>query len=128
MLLRKENHMDDIARTEKIATQFANTSNKNIVIAAYLGYLIPFPLLFIIALIVNYIARSETNDNLANEHHSYMIRTFWWMFLWTILAVPFCFLLIGYIALFIIWVWQLIRIIRGLIRACNNLSINKTKN
>ena len=49
--------------------------------------------LAVIALIVNYIARSDETDALYREHHSYMIRSFWWTMLW-LLVTSLLFLLL----------------------------------
>ena len=44
--------------------------------------------LSIIAVIVNYVRRSDEADPLYARHHSYMIRTFWWALLWLVLTSP----------------------------------------
>ncbi|HET8745643.1 MAG TPA: hypothetical protein VFM98_08560, partial [Ramlibacter sp.] len=55
----------------------------------------PFTLwsLSVIALIINYVKRSDETDRLYAEHHGYMIRTFWWTLLWLVLTGPLWFLL-----------------------------------
>jgi uncharacterized membrane protein len=77
--------------------------------------------LAVIALIVNYIARSDETDMLYREHHSYMIRTFWWTVLWCSLTSPLflLFVLPGAVAWFIIGFWYLYRCIKGWLRFNN---------
>ena len=72
----------------------------------------------VIALIVNYLRRSDELDTLYLAHHNYMIATFWWTLLWLVLLSPLWLLLIlpGAIAYGIIWLWYLYRCIKGWMR------------
>jgi uncharacterized membrane protein len=72
----------------------------------------------VIALIVNYIRRADESSLLYIEHHSYMIRTFWWTVLWLVLLSPLWLLLVlpGAIAYGIVWLWYLYRCVRGWMR------------
>ena len=84
----------------------------------------PFTLwsLSVIALIVNYIRKSDEQDPLYVAHHDYMIRTFWWAALWLVLSSPLYLLFIfpGAFAWFVVGVWYLYRCIRGWIRFNDN--------
>jgi uncharacterized membrane protein len=84
----------------------------------------PFTLwsLSVIALIVNYIRRSDEQDALYLAHHDYMIRTFWWAALWLVLSTPLFLLFIfpGVFAWFVVGAWYLYRCIRGWIRFNDN--------
>jgi uncharacterized membrane protein len=77
--------------------------------------------LAVIALIVNYIARSDETDMLYREHHCYMIRTFWWTVLWCSLTSPLFLLFVvpGAVAWAIIGFWYLYRCIKGWLRFNN---------
>ena len=72
----------------------------------------------VIALIVNYIRRADESDPLYIDHHSYMIRTFWWTLLWLVLLSPLWLLLMlpGVLAYGIVWLWYLYRCVRGWMR------------
>ncbi|NML84156.1 hypothetical protein [Polaromonas sp.] len=72
----------------------------------------------VIALIVNYLRRSDELDTLYLAHHNYMIATFWWTLLWLVLLSPLwlLFILPGAIAYGIIWLWYLYRCIKGWMR------------
>ena len=74
--------------------------------------------LAVIALIINYIKRSDEHDTLYLSHHNYMIGTFWWTVLWLVVAAPLWLLLFapGAIAYTIIGLWYLYRCIRGWLR------------
>ncbi len=72
-------------------------------------------ILAVIALIVNYIKRSDETDNLYVAHHNYMISTFWWTILWLVVTSPLYLLLWipGVIAWAIVGLWYLYRCIKG---------------
>jgi uncharacterized membrane protein len=78
--------------------------------------------LAVIALIVNYIARSDESDELFRSHHSYMISTFWWTVLWCVVTAPLYFLFYfpGAIAWSVVLFWYLYRCIKGWLRFANN--------
>lgn len=84
----------------------------------------PFTLwsLSVIALIVNYVKRSDERDSFFLRHHDYMIRTFWWSVLWLLVSSPLWFLLVlpGAIAWTIVGAWYLYRCLRGWLRFNDN--------
>jgi uncharacterized membrane protein len=71
----------------------------------------------IIAVILNYVKRSEVRGTWLDSHYSWQIRTFWYALLW--LAVGFVLFLtvVGIPVAFVLWfgtgIWVLYRIIRG---------------
>jgi uncharacterized membrane protein len=48
----------------------------------------------VVALIVNYVRRSDETDHTFTVHHNYMIHTFWWTLLWLALSSALFLLLI----------------------------------
>ncbi len=78
--------------------------------------------LAVIALIINYIKRSDEVEPTYVMHHSYMIRTFWWTVLWLIVTSPLYLLLVlpGVIAQGIVGLWYLYRCIKGWLRFNDN--------
>ena len=71
----------------------------------------------VIALIINYLRRADESDAIFLDHHNYMIRTFWWTWLWLAVLSPLWLLIIpGAIAYGIVWLWYLYRCIRGWMR------------
>ena len=77
--------------------------------------------LALVALVVNYIRKSDEPDLLYLGHHNYMIRTFWWTLLWLLVTGPLWILVIpGWIAYTIIGIWYLYRCIRGWLRFNDN--------
>ena len=71
--------------------------------------------LAVIALIVNYIKRTDESDPLYIRHHNFMIATFWWTVLWLVVTSPLFLLLVypGVLAWAIVGLWYLYRCLRG---------------
>ena len=71
----------------------------------------------IIAVIINYVKRSDTRGTYLDSHLSWQLRTFWWTLLWVIIAGIMFITLIGIpfaigVAL-LTGVWVLYRLLRG---------------
>lgn len=71
----------------------------------------------IIAVIINYVKRSETRGTYLDSHFGWQIRTFWYTLLWVVIAVVAAFTVIGLpfaigIAI-VITLWVIYRIVRG---------------
>jgi uncharacterized membrane protein len=71
----------------------------------------------IIAVILNYVKRSDVRGTWLDSHFSWQIRTFWFALLWVVIAVILFVTLIGIPFAYVLWVgtglWVLYRIIRG---------------
>ena len=71
----------------------------------------------IIAVILNYVKRSEVRATWLDSHYSWQIRTFWFALLWLVLGAVAFATVIGIPAAVVLWlgtgVWVLYRIIRG---------------
>jgi len=78
----------------------------------------------IIAVIINYVKRSEVRGTWLESHFSWQIRTFWFALLWALIvglvSLPLSVILVGigtWIAgLFLLGVWAIYRIARGWMR------------
>jgi uncharacterized membrane protein len=73
----------------------------------------------IIAVILNYIKRSDVRGTWLESHFRWQIRTFWYGLLWVSLCILFVVMTLG-IGLLIVWlpavivtVWLIYRIVRG---------------
>jgi len=71
----------------------------------------------ILAVILNYVKRGEARDTWLESHFSWQLRTFWFAFLWIVIAAI---LVVTFIGIPLAWVivvatglWVLYRIIRG---------------
>lgn len=74
----------------------------------------------IIAIILNYIKRSDTRGTFLESHFRWQIRTFWFSLLWfaiagllfiTVIGIPAAWLLIVFVG-----IWVLYRMVRGVLR------------
>jgi uncharacterized membrane protein len=71
----------------------------------------------IIAVILNYVKRSDVRGTWLDSHFSWQIRTFWYALLWVVIGAVAFVTVIGIPVAIILWfatgVWVLYRIIRG---------------
>lgn len=74
----------------------------------------------IIAVIINYVKRGEARGTWLETHFRWQIRTFWYAFVWVVVALALAFTLIALpLALLVAWfagLWILYRIGRGWLR------------
>lgn len=66
------------------------------------------------------VKKSDAKGTIFIDHYDNLIITFWVSLAVSVIAFPLCFIIIGYFLLFILWVWVLYRLIRGLIRLSND--------
>lgn len=80
-----------------------------------------FGLPSIIAVIMNYVRRSEARETWLESHFRWQIRTFWWAFVASIivlvLSAPLMLILVGFataaLGFLIIGIWVFYRVLRG---------------
>lgn len=74
----------------------------------------------ILAVILNYVKRSDTRGTYLESHFSWQIRTFWFAFLWLAIAAVLFITVIGipiaWVMVFFVGVWVLYRMVRGSLR------------
>jgi uncharacterized membrane protein len=79
------------------------------------GFLTGWP--SIIAVILNYVKRSEVRATWLDSHFSWQIRTFWYALLWVAIGGVLFVTVVGIPIAFVLWfatgIWVLYRIIRG---------------
>jgi uncharacterized membrane protein len=69
----------------------------------------------VIAVVVNYVKRSDLPDDFYRSHYRWQARSFWFTLLWLAVSSPL-FLLFwvpGMVAWAVVWLWYLYRFIRG---------------
>ncbi|MEO8346679.1 MAG: hypothetical protein ABI607_13390 [Betaproteobacteria bacterium] len=84
------------------------------------GLASPFPLMTVLAIvgvIICYVKRDEARTTWVASHFTWLIRTFWWSFLWDMIGVGLFITLIGIPFAWAIWVvtalWVIYRVVRG---------------
>jgi uncharacterized membrane protein len=77
----------------------------------------------IIAVIINYVKRSDTRGTYLDSHFSWQIRTFWYAVLWAVIGTILIFTIVGMVIgvplLLLLGAWVLYRIARGWITLSN---------
>jgi uncharacterized membrane protein len=76
-----------------------------------LGFL--FGITAVVGLIMNYIKREDVKGTLYESHFEWQIRTFWWGLLWVTLGWITAMLLVGFVVLFVVWIWAIYRVVKG---------------
>ena len=77
------------------------------------GFLIG--LTWIVAVIVNYVKRSDVRGSWIESHFGWQITTFWVGLIGFVVGALTVFLVIGWLILVVIWVWAIYRIVKGLL-------------
>ncbi len=75
----------------------------------------------IIAVVINYVKRSEVRGTYLDSHFSWQIRTFWFALLWAIVvalvSIPLTLVVIGFgtwvLGMFLLGIWAIYRVARG---------------
>ena len=73
-------------------------------------------ILAIAGLIVAYIKRDDAVGTYLESHYSWLIRTFWWGMLWTVIGLILSIVVIGFAVLAAAWIWWVYRVIKGWLR------------
>jgi uncharacterized membrane protein len=76
-----------------------------------------------IGVIVAYVKRGELAGTAYESHMTSAIRTFWISLIVGVIGVILAFVLVGFVVLGLLFLWQLFRTIRGLIRAIDGQPI-----
>ena len=82
----------------------------------------------IIAVALNYLKRSDVRGTYLESHFSLQIRTFWFSILWVLIAAVLFMTVIGiplaWVMFFLIGVWLVYRMVRGLLCLSNSRPVN----
>ncbi len=83
----------------------------------------------IIGLIVNYVKLGDDGE-MADSHHRWMIKSFWYAILGCLICVGLFITIIGiplaYLGAIAVWIWYIYRHIKGLIDLAENKSMSAT--
>ena len=74
----------------------------------------------LIAIIMNYIKRDERRGTWLESHVDWQIKTFWFSLLGYILGGLLTVILIGFVIIFLVFVWHVYRLVKGLIALNEN--------
>ena len=68
------------------------------------------------------VKKSEASGTIFFDHYENIIKTFWIGLVVSIVAIPLCFIFVGYFVFLGLWIWSLYKIIKGLARLTSNKS------
>jgi uncharacterized membrane protein len=74
----------------------------------------------IIAIVVNYVKRSDVAGTFLESHFRWQIRTFWFGVLWSVIGTITTPIGIGWVILMATAIWLVYRIVRGFLRLGDN--------
>lgn len=100
--------------TPEVVAETTQPSPDKVPIYILWGLTAIFPLF---GIIFAYIKSGSARDEFERSHCSYAIRTFWWGMLWSVIGAILAMFLIGIPMLFILAIWYVYRIVKGLVRA-----------
>jgi len=66
------------------------------------------------------VKKSDVTGSRFDDHFSNLITVFWWGIFWGVLGGLLSLIFIGYLMLFVLFVWVLFRLIKGLARLTSN--------
>jgi len=93
-------------------------SERNVLLIVYVLYGLGclFVLTAIAGVIINHIKMGELeHGSVAWTHHRWLMRTFWFTLLWSVVCLVLTPVFIGFIGYGVLWVWCFYRFVRGLI-------------
>ena len=83
------------------------------------GFLLP-PVVWIVAVIINYVKREDVTGTWLESHFRWQIRTFWFGLLWAALGVILFVLIVGWFILAADAIWIIYRIVKGWLNLSEN--------
>lgn len=93
-----------------------DASQKNIALLVYVLQGLGFftgGVTYIIAIVINYIKLEEVRGTWLEGHFRWQMNTFWYGLLWSIVALLFRLIWMGWLAFAIVSIWMIYRIIKG---------------
>ena len=105
--------IDAGAATAKSAEQLASLKNVTMVVYALQALSFIWGLPAVVALVINYLKRDDARGTLYESHFTWQIRSFWWGLLWVAIGGVLAVVLVGFVVLFVAWVWMIYRVVKG---------------
>jgi len=83
------------------------------------GFLLP-PVVWIVAVIINYVRKDDVAGTWLESHFRWQIRTFWFGLLWAVLGAILFVLIVGWFILAADAIWIIYRIVKGWLNLSEN--------
>lgn len=91
---------------------------KNVALVVYVLYALSFlyGITAIAGVVIAYIKRDDVRGTWLESHFAWQIRTFWWGLAWTVVGVMLAMVAVGFLILFVVWIWAIYRVVKGWLR------------
>jgi len=83
-----------------------------------------FGITAIVAIVLNYLKKNEVQGTCLESHFQWQINTFWFCLLGGMIGVVTTFFLVGYLILFVTYIWGIYRIVRGFLSLNNGKAVS----
>ena len=80
----------------------------------------------IVAVVVNYVKKSDVQGTWLESHFRWQIRTFWFGLLWSIVGFVSIYAVVGYFILIANAIWVIYRIVKGWLRLADGKEMYKS--
>ncbi|WP_045216145.1 DUF4870 family protein [Desulfonatronovibrio magnus] len=108
-----DQHNDIIAANKRVTT---------LIYALYAASII-FGVTIFIAIVMNYIKRSDVQGTFLESHFTWQIRTFWYSLMWSIIATVTAIIGVGFIIFIALFFWFIYRVAKGWLKLNENLPV-----
>lgn len=90
---------------------------RNVLLVTYVLYGLGFfsVITAVAGVIINHVKLRDCRDPVARSHHRWLMRTFWFTVLWSLVCLVLTTVAIGFLGYVILWLWGLYRFIRGVL-------------
>jgi uncharacterized membrane protein len=105
--------VDITAGAAKTPEQLAGLKNVTLTVYALQALSFIWGLPAIVGLIINYVKREDARGTLYESHFTWQIRSFWWGLVWALVGGVLAVLLVGFVVMFVAWVWMIYRVVKG---------------
>lgn len=78
------------------------------------------PVAAIAGVIISHIKVREAQSEAIKTHHLWLIRSFWWTFVWIAVGTVLYILVIGWFIYIAVWIWWVYRIVYGFLHFYEN--------
>jgi uncharacterized membrane protein len=105
--------VDFTSGTAKTPEQLAGLKNVTMMVYALQALSFIWGLPAIVGLVINYVKRDDARGTIYESHFDWQIRSFWWGLVWALIGGVLAILLVGFVVMFVAWVWMVYRVVKG---------------
>lgn len=97
---------------------------RTLTLVVYLLYLAGYltGITWLIAILINHLKYADMRGSWLEDHFRWQIRTFWYTVLWAAIGSLLTLVLVGFVILAVLTVWNIYRLVKGLLRLLDGRS------